>query len=225
MAGLDRIGGIDSLPTGQINNRRVDNKTNADAPSFKLPDDNDGGVIYEPSKPKEASKTLSERLAEEEHAMEVSKLHSRFDGPGVAVELSTRGVEASVKETPPSFLDTIRSFVDRIRIFFYDFWNGTDADSSEVVLDELEAASDVEEDSSLETVGTSIDADSSEDLVMPVRSNDPDEIASFMVDYGGKHLAKNTDLLTTYNRSGMLTSPNASDKRRILQGDRGVRKL
>lgn len=40
-----------------------------------------------------------------------------------------------------------------------------------------------------------------------------------------KYVARNSDLVTYYDRSGKLVQPNASDKERILHGDRNVKKL
>lgn len=40
-----------------------------------------------------------------------------------------------------------------------------------------------------------------------------------------KYVVRNSDLVTYYDRSGKLVQPNASDKERILHGDRNVIKL
>lgn len=159
------------------------------------PDDYDG-VSYEPSTgPKSEAKTMAQvrqEIAEEERAAAKANLHSRFDGPGVEVELSVESVKAA--EAAPKkeqsifeiFRDTWNSFIQ----IFKDFWNGTSDETAQADSVEIEEKAD-----------------------------DAESIVAFMQNYGGKHLAKNSDLLTQYDRSGHIVSPNASDRRRILQGE------
>ena len=194
MAGLDRINGLDE----------------------------GNGVIYESETNKRPEyKTLEqtkEEVAREEAAAAKVNLHSRFDGPGVAVELSTESVKASeeyqreaARSSENSILDILVDAWRQIRKFFSDLWNG----GSDNILEASEIV-DTSNDSEEITINTRIA--STENL-----NNSPENIASFMMDYGGKKLAKNSDLLTQYDRSGKIISPSPSDRRRILQGEGQVR--
>lgn len=58
-----------------------------------------------------------------------------------------------------------------------------------------------------------------------LRSGDLDRVISLLTDDGKKAVAKNSTLLTYYDKSGKLTQINASDRERILHGDRNVRTL
>ena len=52
-----------------------------------------------------------------------------------------------------------------------------------------------------------------------------DRVISLLTDNGHKTIAKNSNLLTYYDRSGRITQINPSDRERILHGDRNTRKL
>lgn len=58
-----------------------------------------------------------------------------------------------------------------------------------------------------------------------LRSGDMEQVISLVTDNGHKTMAKNSTLLTYYDRSGRIAPLSASDQERILHGDRGTRKL
>lgn len=58
-----------------------------------------------------------------------------------------------------------------------------------------------------------------------LRSGDLDQVISLLTENGHRTMAKNSSLLTYYDRTGRLTSLSASDQERILHGDRNVKKL
>lgn len=52
-----------------------------------------------------------------------------------------------------------------------------------------------------------------------------EQVISLLTDNGHKTIAKNSNLLTYYDRSGKIIRINPSDRERILHGDRNTRKL
>lgn len=58
-----------------------------------------------------------------------------------------------------------------------------------------------------------------------LRSGNLEQVISLLTDDGKRSVAKNSTLLTYYDRSGQLRQISASDRERILHGDRNVRKL
>lgn len=58
-----------------------------------------------------------------------------------------------------------------------------------------------------------------------LRSGDLEQVISLLTDDGRRTVAKNSTLLTYYDRNGKLTQINASDRERILHGDRNMRSL
>ncbi len=211
---LDRIDGLGSYDrTSGSNNKKVQGREGAeDTTSFTLLKDEAQGVIYEPGRPEQTRpKTLAEvneEIAKEEAAAARANLHSRFDGPGVAVELSTDGIQKQEQTRAPSILDIFRDAFRAIGAFFSGIWNGgaeAEARARQQAVEETAEADDAE----------TADLD---------RDNSPEAAVAFLADYGGGHLAKNSDLLTQYDRSGHIISLDPSDKRRILQGEGRVRR-
>lgn len=58
-----------------------------------------------------------------------------------------------------------------------------------------------------------------------LRSGNLDQVISLLTDDGKRSVAKNSTLLTYYDKNGKLLQISASDRERILHGDRNVRKL
>lgn len=58
-----------------------------------------------------------------------------------------------------------------------------------------------------------------------LRSGNLEQVLSLLTDNGKRTIAKNSTLLTYYDKSGRLTSINPSDKERILHGDRHSKSL
>lgn len=68
-------------------------------------------------------------------------------------------------------------------------------------------------------------AERDEKIRKHLRSGNLEQVISLLTDDGKRSVAKNSTLLTYYDKSGKLTQLNASDRERILHGDRHVRKL
>lgn len=58
-----------------------------------------------------------------------------------------------------------------------------------------------------------------------LKNGDLDQVISLLTANGQKTIAKNSTLLTYYDKNGRMVEPNASDRERILHGDRNTRKL
>lgn len=58
-----------------------------------------------------------------------------------------------------------------------------------------------------------------------LRSGNLEQVISLLTDDGRKSVAKNSTLLTYYDKNGKLTQLSASDRERILHGDRHARTL
>ena len=68
-------------------------------------------------------------------------------------------------------------------------------------------------------------ADRDKEIRQYLRSGNLEQVISLVTDNGNKTMAKNSTLLTYYDRHGRLTPLSASDQERILHGDKNVRKL
>ncbi len=58
-----------------------------------------------------------------------------------------------------------------------------------------------------------------------LQKGDLNQVINLLTDNGKKAAARNSTLLTYYDRNGRMVEPNASDSQRILYGDRNARTL
>lgn len=148
-------------------------------------------------------------------------------------------------------IDTIRSwvtaFIDSVREILYKIWNdptsrnSTDLSEDGVVQNEtadiIEPERLTEEYLALKNLEELQNPENAarqqiergtkknEEIQKLLRSGDMEQVISLVTENGHKTMAKNSTLLTYYDRSGKITPLSASDQERILHGDRNVRKL
>ncbi|HAP20800.1 MAG TPA: hypothetical protein DCR27_05950 [Lachnospiraceae bacterium] len=141
-----------------------------------------------------------------------------------------------------SFYGILQDFLQVVKNFFYKIWNDPPQEpvSSEVTLEEAERYTEeyyaMKGMAPPEPVGEiqipekrksyeEIQAEQDEKIRKSLRSGNLDQVINLLTDDGRRTIAKNSTLLTYYDRSGKITQINASDRERILHGDRNVRKL
>lgn len=171
-----------------------------------------------------------------------------------AQELSQKEKEAGAQSSGSSFFSAVQNLFAAIKDFLYRVWNDVPAMplSEEVTPEEAERYT--EEYYAMKGISPERkemeEADSESDAAQmtkqPVedtqrnaadqaardekirghfRSGNLDQVISLLTDNGKKAVAKNSTLLTYYDKSGKLTQISASDRERILHGDRNVRTL
>ena len=133
----------------------------------------------------------------------------------------------SMQQTPSSvqgLVDTVRawivSFIQLAKDLLYRIWN--DPVPSEDVISQEEM---LLQDEVTETDEPESEAKKNEEIQKLLRSGDMEQVISLVTENGQKTMAKNSTLLTYYDRSGKITPLSASDQERILHGDRNVKKL
>lgn len=99
-------------------------------------------------------------------------------------------------------------------------------------LSDLESTSEVENEAGLNLqeidAGTAyrMDVEKRHREIQPyLRKGDLNQVINLLTDDGRKTIARNSSLLTYYDKNGRMVEPNASDRERILHGDGNVRKL
>ena len=142
-------------------------------------------------------------------------------------------------------VDTIRSwittFVQSVKEILYKIWNdpapqedvsvqdgAAEADEPERLSEEYLALKNLEELQNPEAAATrQIERESKrdEEIQKLLRSGNMEQVVNLVTENGQKTMAKNSTLLTYYDRSGKITPLSASDQERILHGDRNTRKL
>lgn len=147
--------------------------------------------------------------------------------------------------------DTLRSwittFVQAVKRILYRIWNDsppteditstdavsmpddtTEADEPERLSEEYLALKNLEELQNPEAaVARQIErgTEREKEIQKLLRSGDMERVISLVTENGQKTMAKNSTLLTYYDRSGRIAPLSASDQERILHGDRSTRKL
>lgn len=151
-----------------------------------------------------------------------------------------------------SLMSFLKSLLRSVRGFLYRIWNETPADtviSEDVTPEEAERYTQEyykmkgidPQTADAVTSGTDMapatkpadpeadfkarEAERDEKIRKQLRSGNLEQVISLLTDDGRRTMAKNSTLLTYYDKSGRLTQLNASDRERILHGDRNVRKL
>ena len=174
---------------------------------------------------------------------EDKKLHEKpgvdIRKQGVRLELSGKGMQGSEAEEgtvsgdkttdarPGSVVSFFRSLLQSVRDFLYQIWNEP---SSEAVISEDVTPEEAERYTQEYYKIKGIDpeeqeAERDEKIRRQLRSGNLEQVMNLLTDDGRRTMAKNSTLLTYYDKSGKLTQLNASDRERILHGDRNVRKL
>lgn len=195
-----------------------------------------------------------EYTAKKEEKGEDKKLHEKPGAQsrmrdGVKLEISggsdvqeakkKEGASKAQAASDTSFFSVVQSLIAAVKDFFYRVWNDVPPEpiSEEVTPEEAERYTEEyyamkgitpeREEPLVETL-QSYEADQTardEKIRGHLRSGDLDRVISLLTDNGKRVVAKNSTLLTYYDKSGKLTQINASDKERILHGDRNVRTL
>ncbi|MDE5938984.1 MAG: hypothetical protein K2H37_07875 [Lachnospiraceae bacterium] len=173
---------------------------------------------------------------------------------GVKLELSggrineqeqTAGSAAKAENTGGGLLDAVlsifKSLFDAVGDFFYKVWNDPPQEtvSQDVTPEEAERYTEeyyamkgipvpqpavTEKTEEPETVSDD-SAERDEKIRKHLRSGNLEQVISLLTDDGKRSVAKNSTLLTYYDKNGKLTQLSASDRERILHGDRHVRTL
>lgn len=152
-------------------------------------------------------------------------------------------------------LETIRTYViaaiTAVREFFYNIWNDK---SQEDVSQDVQLLEDISQNGSIAEDGLqSVTSEDSQDvpqepveiidasdemsvlameeerrnreIQQSLRDGDMDQVINLLTENGKRTVAKNSTLLTSYDKNGRVVEPNASDRERALYGDRNTWKL
>ena len=161
---------------------------------------------------------------------------------GVRIEISGKGMEqqkqAETAEHPntsgtTSLLDTIRTFltaaVTAIKDIFGNIWNNPLPEDAVKDTSEISAMADTPEniDSAAISGNTETpEAENSErEIQKHLQNGDMEQVIKLLTDNGKKMPARNSTLLTAYDRNGRMVQLDASVRQRTLYGDKNTCKL
>lgn len=198
---VDRVGNNPGYGYPQVNEKKVNTNATGTGEKFQL-DYGKEGAIYEPS-----SEALKKQQAEKGKT-------SRIDSPakaeenGVRLTLSgaatehTRSVENDGTAEGGSIFDIATSIVNKvidvIKGFISSIWNDEPKVADEQMPEKIDAS---------EKPKTQFEKAKA-------------EAEAFLASAEGKKVARNSDLLTYYDKHGSVISVSPSDRQRILYGDK-----
>lgn len=189
---VDRIGNVPSYGYTQANEKKINTGTPGTGEKFQL-DYGKEGAIYEPSS--ESQKRQAGEIKGDLKAEET----------GVKLTLSvekdeTRPIEKQENASDKGIFDVLTSIVgdvfDKVKQFFLSIWN-----------DEKKENEVVEATQKLEEPKTRFEKAKA-------------EAEAFLSSQEGKKAARNSDLLTYYDKHGTVINVSPSDRQRILYGDK-----
>lgn len=170
--------------------------------------------------------------------LELSNPEGRHVDNGMAKAKRTDN-EAGNATLFASLREIFQKIVQAVKDVFDKIWNDPESEtavqSSDVTPEEAERYTEEymalkgitkpesSEDASQEKQEAAIDKDT--EIQKYLHSGNLDQVISLLTDNGQKTIAKNSSLLTYYDRSGRLKPINPSDRERILHGDRNTKKL
>lgn len=201
----------------------------------------------EPEKKDKTSETGKAKTRTMKKSGVMLELSQNGQQAGAKEEQEEAEVKAQSQMAVTSFLDTLREFVSdlirNVKAFFYRIWNdeetetGNDEESAaeqtaEAETEHPETERDIADTSEFseilqdaETIQRNHEARIDKEIRQYLHTGDLPQVISILTDNGKKTIAKNSTLLTYYDRNGRVVEPNASDRERILHGDRGSRSL
>lgn len=197
---VDRVGNGPGYGYPQINERKINTGVSDTGEKFQL-DYGKEGAIYEPS-----SESLK-RQEKENSATLKTKEASKTAEDGVRLTLSTEAVDKNNSEkkengSSSSILDAVTNIVngiiDIIKQFVSRIWDDT---PQEVINTEVLDVPKVEKPK------TEFEKAKA-------------EAEAFLASEEGKKAARNSDLLTYYDKHGTVVQVSPSDRQRILYGDK-----
>lgn len=176
---------------------------------------------------------------EDQHSKSAKARKEAAERNGVKLELSKDAAPAAakwdkpqaVKEQPTSetksFFASIQEvFTDimqYVKDFFYKIWN--DAAETEMVDEQDNVTGEESFEATLQENLRRTQSTEEELLKKALHTGDLPQVIDILTENGTKTIAKNSTLLTYYDKNGRVVEPSASDRERILHGDRGSRKL
>ena len=236
---IDRIDGNRYYEYTKIKNLNV---SDADE-KFSL-DYKQDGMQAEKEKKKDKTEEGQEREQPEVHQgvrLDISN-NARASAASAKKEQVNTSEKPFFTTSPLEFLTSIKEIVTTaiasIKDFFYKIWNDPqpEVSNTNVTIQEENSLSEAIEQNSMPLSQSETQYESESDYRMQealldreiqpyLRSGDLNQVISLLTDNGKKEAARNSTLLTYYDRTGRMVEPNASDRERILHGDRNTRKL
>lgn len=140
-------------------------------------------------------------------------------------QTETAKTQSESKSGQVPLLETIRTYVmaaiAAVRGFFDNIWNDRTQEGVSQDVQLLESI-DASDEMSVPAVG---EEGRDREIQESLRIGDMDQVINLLTDNGKRTLARNSTLLTSYDKNGRVVEPSAPDMERVLHGDRNTWEL
>lgn len=216
---VDRVSNSPGYGYPSVNEKKVNTNAAGTGEKFQL-DYGKEGAIYEPS-----SEALKRQQAEKGTASKMDTV-AKAEENGVRLTLSsttTERMKTAENESATAsggILDAVtvavNKVIDVIKGFFSSIWNEEPR---------VEGTQTPTETASQESTVEAVEQTAENEVVKTEKPKTQFEKAkaeaeAFLASAEGKKVARNSDLLTYYDKHGLVISVSPSDRQRILYGDR-----
>ena len=224
---IDRVGNGNTYTPPYDRGGKKAARVEGDAPAFLLPgEDQNGGVIWDRGPKDDIPKPAAQKQKKEEKKEEyVPPYTERAEEAGEDEELKQSG-----------FGRLLGRIGEAIKSFFLSLWYGSDKPSETdkagagdavredvtAAVDDITAAKDATDPvAAEEAADTATGSDNSREsrIRAAISGNDTNALMEELTEGGKKHPARNTSLLTHYDRRGRLVKPSDAEAGRILSAD------
>lgn len=234
------INGIDSrnYTNPYQNNVKKVNSAGEDAPAFLLGND-ENGVVWERQQEKEKKSNSEDAIKKQKDEKETTLHSNKVDSAKIV-----GGNNSLDEQVSPSFSNIIKKITESLKKILRGmanfFWygnekNATNDENEKTELpgaeENLEAKVPVNE-AELEgpekgyasTESTELTEEEQEQKIRELlKNNEKDAVMDLITDHNKKQLAKNSTLLTQYDKHGSLRELSGSEQIRILSGDKAIK--
>lgn len=194
---------------------------------------------YQRTDDKKDEDEIEERISEKGMDKNLGKNDSRaMVRGGVKLELSENARKEAVEGNRAIFADLlnrvrtfVNAFVCSCRELFNRIWNDPVPDEEVLPVEEVPSEETDRLSEEYRNIHNEQDMPAErevrteKDIQKYLRSGNLEQVISILTEDGSRTIAKNSSLLTYYDRTGRITPISASDQERILYGDRNVKKL
>ena len=212
---VDRVGNGPGYGYPQVNEKKVNTNAAGTGEKFRL-DYGKEGAIYEPS-----SEALQKQQAEKETTAKAQDA-AKTEMDGVRLTLSGANAERSemvkneANATGGGILGAVTNLVNKvidvIKGFLNSIWNEEPKADSSIATDDIETSWDKRD----VAISEAVKAEKPKTRFEEAKA----EAEAFLASTEGKKAARNSDLLTYYDKHGTVVSVSPSDRQRILYGDK-----
>ena len=246
---VNRVNGIESYDYTQLKMPSATDKT-GDGEQFSLAYQRAQEETEDKDKDDQAKESGATRPGAKQTVMQ-GGVKLELSGNGQKITDTKNDASQQTQAAGQGLLDTVREwiavFIRSVKELLYKIWNDPVSQEDAVMPEDVSVQDETAEKPEPERLSEEYlalknleelqnpeyaarqrierEAERDKEIQKLLRSGNMEQVISLVTENGQKTMAKNSTLLTYYDRTGRIAPLSASDQERILHGDRSTRKL